>query len=134
MQNETVSGAMPDAFDRLLGAYDGLPNVIRTKAATVRTMPLLGVGGAQLYIVQTVRQKSERDDDGKTVSPARDTIFLEYVSGERAIRLVLPAEVADTIARQRDALTAKTRTSGARKAAATRKARGIRPAFLKARK
>jgi hypothetical protein len=125
---------MPDAFDRLLGAYDGLPNVIRTKAATVRTMPLLGVGGAQLYIVQTVRQKSERDDDGKTVSPARDTIFLEYVSGERAIRLVLPAEVADTIARQRDALTAKTRTSGARKAAATRKARGIRPAFLKARK
>jgi len=122
---------MPEPFDRLLGALDGLPNVIRTKAATVRTMPLLGVGGAQLYIVQTVRQKSERDDDGKTVSAARDTIFLEYVSGERAIRLVLPAEVADTIARQRDALTSKTRHAGARRAAATRAARGIRPAFLK---
>lgn len=125
------SDAMPDRFDRMLGVLDGLTNTIRTKPATIRAVPIMGIGGAELYIIQTVRQKSERDDDGRTVTPARDTIFLEYVTGDRAVRLVLPAEVADAIARQRDALTSRTRTAGARQAAQTRKARGIAPAFLK---
>lgn len=125
------SDAMPERFDRMLGVLDGLTNTIRTKPATVRALPIMGVGGAELYVIQTVRQKSERDDDGKTTAPARDTIFLEYVAGDRAVRLVLPPEVADTIARQRDALTSRTRTAGARQAAQTRKARGITPAFLK---
>jgi hypothetical protein len=62
---------------------------------------------------------------------SRDTIFLEVVGQEGTVRLAIPPEVADTIARQRDALAAKTRSKAARKLAADRKARGETPAFLR---
>lgn len=132
MRDDNVSGNMPDKFDRTLGQLDGLPGMVKTKPATVRTVPPLGIGGSQLFIVQTFRQAGQGVDD-RTMPPTF-TVFIEAVGSDGTIRLVLPAAVADMIARQRDSLTGQARTRAARAAAATRKARGIVPAFLKRKK
>jgi hypothetical protein len=108
-----------DTFDRLIGLLHGLPDVISTKPSTIRTLvPLIGM--AQTFIVQTYRQT----DQG-------DTIFLECVSGSGSLRLAIPPKVAEAIARQRDALTDKSRSKAAKRVAGERKERGERPAFLK---
>jgi hypothetical protein len=116
---------LPDAFDRALDQLKGRPDTMGTKASTIRTLPVLGVGGSQLYIVQTYRVQEE---GGRS----RDTIFLECVGADGHCRHALPAEVAEAIARQRDALTTKSRSKAGRKQADERKARGEAPAFLKA--
>jgi hypothetical protein len=127
-----MSEQMPDSFDRLLGVLDGLPDVVKTKPSTIRTVPLLGVGGSSLHIVQTVRQQIMRKTKaGVEVNQSRDTIFLEVVSEGQTVRLAIPPEVANVIARQRDALTAKTRSKAARRLAEDRKARGEVPGFLR---
>lgn len=110
---------MPDTFDRLLGGLEGLPDVVATKASTVRTLvPILG--SAQTWIVQTYRQK----DLG-------DTVFLECVHADGSFRLAIPPKVTEVIARQRDQLTDKSRSKAAKAVAQDRKARGIKPAFLR---
>lgn len=102
-------------YDRMIGALEGLPDVIKVRPTTVRTtIPLLGL--SQTFIIHTVRQK----DKG-------DTIFLETVSREGAIRIALPPQVADAIARQREALTSKSRSKAARQVASDRKAAGVVP-------
>src|ERR1041385_8238530 len=107
-----------DTYDRQIGALKGLPDVIEVKPSTVRVaIPLPGL--SQTFIVQTIRQR----DVG-------DHVFLETVSRDGAIRIVLPPQVADTIARQRDALTAKSRSKAAKALAQGRKERGELPAFL----
>jgi hypothetical protein len=116
----TPSPDLPDAYDRQLAALHDLPDVTRTKAATVRTVPPLGVGGTQVWIVQTYRQ-AERGD----------TIFLEVVGNTGATRLAIPAKVANTILRQRDALTRKVRSKASKAVAEDRKAQGLVPGFLK---
>jgi hypothetical protein len=113
-----MSEQMPDTYDRLMSALDGLPDVVTTRPSTVRAVTLLG--NSETHIVQTMRQR----DRG-------DTIFLEIVSRDGAVRLVIPPAVADTIARQRDALTSKARSKAARAAAQDRKDRGEQPAFLR---
>jgi hypothetical protein len=120
MNEQNGSTALPDAFDRQLAQLQGLPDVVRTAVRTIRTIPPLGVGGSQVYIVQTYRQR----DMG-------DTLFLEAAGANGTVRLVLPPAITETIARQRDALSAKNRRLGAREAVKTRAARGIVPAFLK---
>jgi hypothetical protein len=77
------------------------------------------IGGSQVYIVQTYRT-----EEG-------DTVLIEYIDAAGTVRLALPPLVAATIARQRESLSALGRKRRARAAAADRKARGIRPAFLK---
>lgn len=112
--------ALGDEFDRAIRALDGLPDVIRTKASTVRAItPLLSL--SQTFIIQTFRQREKGD-----------TIFIEYIGAEGSFRLALPAVVADTIARQRDALTGKSRSKAARQTAADRKAAGVTPFTKKA--
>jgi hypothetical protein len=99
-------------FDRLIGALEGLPDVVKSKPSTIRAMmPLIGI--ARSYIVQTYRQKDRRD-----------TVFLETIGGEGSIRLAIPPPVADAIARQREALTGENRSKAAKQTAADRKARG----------
>jgi hypothetical protein len=117
-----VSGNMPDEFDRLLGALHGLPDVIHTKPSTLRTVTPL-IGTSQMFTVQTYRQR-ERGD----------TIFLECVHRGGFVRLALPASVADTIARQRDALTGKVRSKIGKQTAQARKERGEVPGFMKGKK
>lgn len=110
-----------DQFDRALGQFDGLPDVLKTKPTTVvATTPLLG--NAQTYIVQTVRQK----DHG-------DYIFLQYISAEKSERFVIPSRVADVIARQRDALTTRARSKAGKERAAEMKAQGKVFGFQKRR-
>lgn len=116
------SADMPDAYDRQLASLHDLPDVTRTKAATVRVVPPLGVGGTLVFIVQTYRQATRGD-----------TVFLEVVGNTGAMRIAIPPKVAATIARQRDALTTKSRSKAATAVAADRKAQGLQPAFLKAR-
>jgi hypothetical protein len=120
------SESLPDAFDRALENMKGRPDVVGTKAATIRTVPTLAIGGSQLYVVQTYR---EQEEGGRS----RDTIFLECYGSDGQHRLALPTAVADAIARQRDALATKTRKKAARRVADDRKARGEQPAFLRTR-
>ena len=114
---------MPDFYDRQLAALHDLPDVVKTKPATIRVVPPLGIGGTQVFVVQTYRQR-ERGD----------TIFLEVMDQDGSKRLVLPAAVSNLSARQRDAVTAKTRSQAARASAEDRKARGLVPGFVKRRK
>jgi len=125
-RSDAPSGHLPDPFDRLLGELDGLPDVVKTKPSIIRTVPNLGVGGSTIHVVQTVRQQFTRTNKkGEEVGYSRDTIFLEVVRAGEPVRLALPAEVADTIARQREALAGKTRSKTARRVAAERKLRKV---------
>ena len=120
--DEQRSEAMPDPYDRQLGVLHDLPDVVKTKPSTVRTVPIMGVGGTQIFIVQTYRQREKGD-----------TIFLEVVGAAGTVRIVIPPKVANTIARQRDALTSKVRSKLAQAAAQDLKARGIKPGFMRAK-
>jgi len=82
----------------MTGNLEGLPDVIRTRPST-KTASLPLVGHSHTYIVQTYRQKDEGD-----------TIFLQVISAEGTHRIVIPAMVADTIARQRESLTKRSRS------------------------
>jgi hypothetical protein len=112
---------MSDTFDRMIGSLHGLPDVLSTKAATVRDVAPI-VGEAMTFIVQTYRQK----DRG-------DTVFIEVVTGAQHTRLVLPAKVADVIVRQRDALTARARSKQGKERARAMKAAGVLPGFMRNR-
>jgi hypothetical protein len=124
-RDENPSGTAPyvDAFDRTIGVLHGLPDIVCTKTCVTRVVPPLGVGGTQLYVVQTYRQKEQGD-----------TIFLEHVSETETVRLVIPPQVSAVIARQREQLTAKTRSRAAKAVAQGRKERGEIPAFLKSKR
>lgn len=110
---------MPDAFDRLLGGLHGIPDVACTKPSTIRTVTPI-VGTSQVFIVQTYRQR----DIG-------DTIFLECVTKEGTVRIAIPPTVADSIARQRETLTGKSRSRAATASAQARKQRGEIPGFMR---
>jgi hypothetical protein len=110
-------------FDRALGALVGIPDVLHTAPTTVRASSPL-IGSAQTFIVQTYRQRQSDEKSG-------DIVFLEYVDQDETVRLVIPPTVTAVIARQRDALTARSRSKAAQAVAADRKARGIKPGFLK---
>jgi len=99
-------------FDRLLGELVGLNEVTHTAPTTKVVANIIG---AQTFIVQTFR-----------IHDKGDTIFLQYVSGDndKPIRIPIPPAVADVIARQREALTTKSRRKGALKAMETRKEHG----------
>ena len=108
-----------DLFDKMLGNIHGLPDITSTKPSTVQAIsPLLGC--TQMFIVQTYRQKEQGD-----------MIFLQAVSKEGTVRLALPPQVSDAIARQRDALTDKSRSRAARANMEARMQRGEVPGFMK---
>lgn len=106
-------------FDRAMTGLHGIPDVVSAKATTLRVVPPLGIG-SHTYIVQTFRQKD-----------AGDTIFIEHVSNDGTVRMVVPPEVSDTIARQRDQLTTKNRRRAGKRVAQDLKERGIQPGFMR---
>lgn len=114
--NETL-----DNFDRAISALQGLPETLATKVSTVQDVAMM-YGKAALFSVQTYRQK-ERGD----------TIFLQCVRDGQTIRIAIPPQVADAIARQRDALTARSRSAAAKTQAQARKERGELPGFMRSR-
>jgi hypothetical protein len=109
-------------FDRAIGSLHGLPDVVSTKATTLRVVPPFGMG-SHLYAVQTFRQ-----------SEIGDTIFLEHVSENGTTRLVIPPAVADVIARQREQLVSKVRSRAGKRTAQNLKDRGIQPGFMRKKK
>lgn len=111
-----------DKFDRLMGALVNLPDVTHTKPSTVAVVSPL-IGEAQTFIIQTYRQRE-----------VGDTIFLQYVDAEKSVRIAIPPEAAEAIARQRDALTVKVRRLAGKRQAAERKARGEVPGFMRGKK
>lgn len=113
-------------FDRLLGSLEGRPGVDKTKPTTIVALVDV-VGKASTFIVQTYRER-DADPIGKP-ERSRDTIFLQQVDALGSYRIVIPAEVADTIARQREALSTKGRKRGARSAAERRAASGVVSGF-----
>lgn len=117
--NEDIKNSSLSYFDRAIGTLHGLPDVVSTKATTLRVVPVFGLG-TYLYAVQTFRQR----DIG-------DSIFLEHVSDSGTVRIVIPPAVADVIARQRDQLTFKSRSKAGVRRAEDMKARGIQPGFMK---
>ena len=113
------SPELPDAYDAKRDKLDGLPDVVRTKPTTIRvTNPY---GRSETWILESFRQ-----------SKVGDTIFLEVATGEGNLRLAIPPEISKAIARQRDALTGKSRSKAAKAEAARRQEEGITPGFLKA--
>lgn len=117
--NQSERSALGDVFDRTIRSMSGLPDVITTKATTVRSLSSV-LELSQTFIVQTYRQRDEGD-----------TIFIEYIGVEGSLRLALPTAVSDVIARQRDALSGKSRSKAAKANAMDRKARGVVPGFLR---
>jgi hypothetical protein len=113
---------VPDAFDRVIGYLHDLPDVVHTKPTAKRSvMPM--VGTAQLYYVQTYRQRE-----------VGDTIFIETVREGVTIRIAIPPNVADVIARQRASLTTMCRKRSAKATAQARMERGEVPGFMKGKR
>lgn len=118
MSNEKENPTL-SYFDRAIGNLHGVPDVVSTKATTLRVVPMFGLG-SHTYIVQTFRSRE-----------AGDTVFLEITSEQGATRIVIPPAVADCIARQRDQLTSKSRSRAGKRIAEDLARRGIKPGFMK---
>jgi hypothetical protein len=106
-------------FDKTWASLQGVPDVSIGQPTTIRTTSAVKEL-PQTYIVQTARHRE-----------LGDFAFVEFMSAEGTVRIVLPPKVTDAIARQRDALTTKTRKRVAKEQAAKRKAAGIVPGFMR---
>ncbi len=103
-------------YDRMYGSSKMVG--MMTKPSTVQSVE--GVTGrAETFIVQTARH-----EDG-------DRVYVQCVDeNQQVIRLALPPRVANAIAAQRDALTAKRRSITSKRLAQERKERGELPGFM----
>jgi hypothetical protein len=120
-QTHPPASSTIDTYDRLLAGL-GLPGVSSTKATTITNIVQI-TGMSQTFIVRTYRRQSEQSQDGK-VKAAEFTVFLQYVEGARAVKLALPAKVADVILRQRESLTKQAISRRAKAQAQARKDAG----------
>lgn len=90
-----------DAYDRVIGAIDGLPDVHRARPTTV-TSVLPIIGKSQTFVVQTYAT-----EDGNYV-------FLQMIDAEGRVRIALPPKVTSAIYRQQSALVKTGRRNRAR--------------------
>lgn len=111
-----------DLFDRMIGSLHGLPDVVSTKASTIRAVTPM-IGSSQTFIVQTFRQRE-----------SGDTIFVECAGATGYVRLALPPSVADAIARQRSSLTDQSRSKSSRETMERRMESGEVPGFMRRKK
>lgn len=119
MNGTNDTNPLGDDFDRTLRQLTGLPDTIHTKPSTVTTQtPILNT--TQTWIVQTYRQR-DSDEDSDRAGTSRDMIFLQSISASGSMRIMIPPDVANVIARHREALTTKNRKAGARKAVETKR-------------
>ena len=103
-------------YDRTRGNLEGV--ALFTKPSTIKNVEILP-GKAATYIVETARL-----EDG-------DTVFVECLDDTGVTRLALPPRVANAIAAQRDALSARRRSIAAKALAKQRKDRGELPGFMR---
>lgn len=114
--NATTIRLPRDEFSTRLRELQGSPEAVE-KQSIVEVVD--AYGNMTSWIVKTIRH------DGQ------DTIFLQRNTSAGGDRWVLPPSVAAVIARHRDSAAMVNRRRAARTSAATRKAQGITPAFLK---
>lgn len=115
-----ASGLLPaDEYSLKREQLSGLSTVSKSQVETKDFY-----GNAQTWLIETHRMP-----DGATVG------FLQRITqdrnGPRAMREVLPVPVMRALLRHDDLLTGKARSRAAKRAAETRKAKGIVPAFVK---
>lgn len=104
-------------FDRAIGSMTMRNDVVRTDISVKRVTDAWG--NTRTFNVQTYRE--ERTEG---TSAARDTVFIEETGGEEGFKqIVLPPEVTEIIARQRDVVETKMRRKGAAKAMDTKKSK-----------
>jgi hypothetical protein len=121
--NGEATSALGDYFDKVKRALDGKPGTTATKLSSIEVKTFFEL--TQQWTVMTVR---ERDETAELVR-SKDTVFLTYLGREGSLRLVVPHEVTEVIARQRDGLVKKTRKRIGRELAAKRMAAGWKPTF-----
>lgn len=90
-----------------------------TKPSTIKNVQII-TGKTETFIVETARH-----------SELGDTIFVECMNDDGLVRLALPPRVANAISRQRDSLTARTRSKAAKLIAQERNDRGELPGFMR---
>jgi hypothetical protein len=115
--NEAKGSPLGDTYDRVARGLRGLPDTVKAGPATIETFtPVVEL--AETWIVTTVRSaaaaKLGTNPESRKQRERGDVIFLQVISGAGGQRFILPPDVADAIARQRDALSAKNRTRAAR--------------------
>lgn len=96
-----------DGYSKALRQQQAHPGAVE-KVSMIDLVDFLG--NAETWIVKTIRV------DGA------DVVFLQRITGAGGTRLVLPTEVTEAIARQRDGIVGVVRQRAARAGAATRKA------------
>lgn len=116
--NEQQDVVTVGKFDRIRGGLQGV--ALFTKPSTIKTVQNI-TGKSESFIVESARF----DELGG------DFIFIEMVDEAGVVRIALPPKVANTIAAQRDSLTARRRSAAGKRQAAARKEAGILPGFMK---
>lgn len=96
-----------DDYSKALRQQQAHPGAVE-KVSMIDLVDFLG--NAETWIVKTIRV------DGA------DVVFIQRINSTAGTRLVLPTEVTDAIARQREGIVGVVRKRSARQAAATRKA------------
>lgn len=110
-------------YDRTRGELEGV--AVFTKPTTIKSVEAF-TGKAVTFIVETARQAVTEGNNQQG-----DTIFVESMSEAGLVRMALPPKVANAIARQRDALSARARSKAAKLLAKERKERGELPGFMR---
>lgn len=110
--NDQPSGLLGDEYDQ---AYRTCSGFAHTKPTNIVATGIGGfsLGGVKNYTVQTFRAPD-----------AGDTIFLIEVSGEQARRFMIPPDVSNVIAAQRDAISKRNRQAAAKRGVETRRRKG----------
>lgn len=120
--SEERSSILPrDEFSIRLRELTDNPGAVRA-SSTINRIDFYG--RTETWVIDTFRH------DGV------ETVFAQRINADEgpALRFIMPPEVTEALARQRGRAVTSVRRRGARQAAATREAKGIKPAFLKARK
>ena len=122
-----------DKFDKGLAGLQGANNV-ETKPTTIQHVEYL-TGAAETFTVQTVRAeyKVKIKVGWETTEEVRtgDFIVLTVMDKEGTKRIILPPKVTDTIRRQAEAVSKKTRIKKSKLAMKERMANGYVPHFQK---
>lgn len=113
-----LAAARMDPFDRAMGELTTVNGVDQVKASTQVVTDFYG--RTVTFIVQTFRWRDPADPKAR----ARDTVFVQQMDAEGGARFVLPFQVSDAIASQREALTARSRRRAGEAAAEARQANG----------
>jgi hypothetical protein len=114
-----VTAYLPtDPFDKLLSSTIGLPDGAHTQPTVIQHVDFYGHSTS--YMIQTVRTA----DEGVTT-------FITQVDAQGSKRYILPQSVLTVINRQRDSITTQLRRRHGRRVAEDRKARGLKPGFMK---